>query len=58
MQKLKVVIATTPVLYIVDPNKPFVVETYASNFVVGTVLTQEGRPITFESKKLDHAQQN
>ena len=58
MQKLKLAIATTPVLHIVDPNKPFVVESNASNFAVGAILSQEGQPVAFESKKLDHAQQN
>ena len=38
IEKLKVAIATAPVLKVADPNEPFVVETYASNFAIGAVL--------------------
>ena len=39
-----------------DPNQPFVVGMDASNYVIGAVLLQGVRPITFDSKKLDSAQ--
>ena len=57
-EKLKVALASAPILAIVDPTKPFVVETDASDRAIGAVLLQDGKPIAFESKKLDKAQQN
>ena len=36
--KLKVAIATTPILVVFDPHKPFVVETNASSTAIGAVL--------------------
>ena len=54
--KLKVALATRPSLAIVDPHKPFVVETDARARAAGAVLLQEGCPIAFESKNLNRDQ--
>ena len=56
--KLKVAIAFALILAVVDPHKPFVVETDASDTAIGAVLLQDGHPVAFESKKLDCAQHN
>ena len=48
--KLKVAVAVAPILAVVDPLKPFVVETVASATAVGAVLLQHGKPVAFESK--------
>ena len=55
---LKQAVSTARVLKIVDPEKPFELETDASGVAIGAVLNQEGRPIAFESKKLSPTQQN
>ena len=39
-----------------DQNKLFVLKIDASNEAIRAVLMQRGRLISFESKKLDHAQ--
>ncbi|MCO5580276.1 hypothetical protein L7F22_034142 [Adiantum nelumboides] len=57
-EKLKVAIIAAPVLTIVDPNEPFVLETDASGKAMGAVLMQRGRLVAFERKKLDRAQRN
>ena len=57
-EKVKVATATAPVLVVVDPHKPFVVEMDASASAVGAILLQDGCPVAFESKKLNNAQHN
>jgi len=41
-----------PILSIIDPSKDYVVCTDASKEGVGGVLMQEGKVITYESRKL------
>ena len=55
--KLKVAIATAPLVAIFDPHKPFVVETNASSTAIGAILLQDGWPITSEGKKINRVQQ-
>ena len=56
---LKSALTTAPVLALFDPNAPaeIVVHTDASDFAIGAVLSQGGRPIAFESRKLTSAEQ-
>ena len=56
--KLTVVLDTAPILAIVDPQKPFVVEMDASGKAVGAVLIQDGHLVAYETNKLNRAQQN
>jgi len=59
---LKESMSLTPVLTIPDPEKEFIVTTDASDFAIGTVLSQENeqgiQPIAFESRKMSPAEQN
>ena len=50
--ELKRRLTSAPVLKFPEFKKPFEVYTDASDFVIGGVLMQEGRPMAFESKKL------
>ncbi len=45
-----------PVLKLPDFDKDFEIHSNASDFAIGGVLVQEGRPVTFESKKLSETE--
>jgi hypothetical protein len=54
---------STPILIHPDPAKPFTVETDASDFALGAILSQSGidgllHPVTFYSQKLTSAEIN
>ena len=51
-QKLKECLTSAPVLAVPDSSKEFVVCTDASLDGIGAVLMQEGRVISYESRKL------
>ena len=56
-ERLKKELLENVVLDIADPNKPYVMETDASDYAVGGVLSQENdaqepRPVAFFSRKL------
>ena len=59
---LKYLFKSAPILKHPDSNKPFIVETDASNFAVGAILSQEfdGKlhPVAFLSKSLTKCQRN
>ena len=56
--KLKEALTSPPVLAMPDFSKPFTVECDASEYALGGILTQDGRPIAYESRVLTSAEQN
>ena len=49
---MKEALISAPTLALLDFSKPFLITTDASGQAIGGVLTQEGRPIAYESRKL------
>nr|GEV63184.1 Ty3/gypsy retrotransposon protein [Tanacetum cinerariifolium]GEV63232.1 Ty3/gypsy retrotransposon protein [Tanacetum cinerariifolium] len=56
-ETLKQALLTAPVLVLPNFNKPFIVETDASGQGIRAILSQDGHPISFFSKKLSHRMQ-
>ncbi|XP_018494580.1 uncharacterized protein K02A2.6-like, partial [Galendromus occidentalis] len=54
---LKESLTRAPVLRFFDPSQPVVLSVDASEFAVGAVLLQDGRPVAYNSRALSAAQQ-
>ena len=57
-ERLKEIVTTAPCLKLPDFSKEFEVVTDASGIALGGVLTQEGRPVSFTSRKLKPYESN
>src|SRR4051794_25451824 len=58
MKFLQDKMSNAPILIPADPTKPFEVTADASDFAVGTVLSQDGKPVAFESRQMSPAEKN
>ena len=54
--KIKQIVARDTLLIYPDFNEPFYIHTDASDFQLGSLISQNGKPIPFYSRKLAPAQ--
>ena len=50
--ELKHRLSSAPVLKLLDLQQPFEIETNASNYAIGEILTQQGHPMAYHSETL------
>jgi len=55
-EALKGILVKVPVLKLPDFDKDFEIHSDASDFAIGGVIVQDGRPVAFESKKLSETE--
>jgi hypothetical protein len=56
-ETLKGILVKAPMLKLPDFDKDFEIHSDAFDFAIGGVLVQEGKPVAFESKKLNEMEQ-
>ena len=57
-ERMKALVAADALLVFPDHSLPFDVETDASEYQLGSVIKQKGRPVAYYSRKLNSAQRN
>ena len=55
-EDIKKIVAEDAMLHYPDFNKPFELHTDSSNYQMGTIISQNGRPVAYWSKKLSTTQ--
>ena len=56
--KVKEMLVSSPILAFYDPTKELVLENDASDYGVGSVLLQQGKPVAYSSRSLSPAEKN